>query len=187
MTAVVTGCVWRGLFQYAMNVVEMTAIWCDLSRKVVFHDRENNHVHHIWQWFMFFILSHFYWACDYLSMLGSGLSANDYVKTLASLRFWLHPSGASQTLPMQPRALSPNQTIIGSDNDLAPGRRQAIIWTNAGILWIRPLGTNFSEILIEIYTCLSMLNYGKDQCRSDQTVILNALTVYPQKPNSVKF
>ena len=37
-------------------------------------------------------------------------------------------------------------TIIGSDNGLSPGRRQAIIWTNAGILLIWPLGTNFSEI-----------------------------------------
>ena len=43
-------------------------------------------------------------------------------------------------------------TIIGSDNGLSPGRRQAIIWTIAGILWIGPLGTNFNEILIEIYT-----------------------------------
>ena len=42
------------------------------------------------------------------------------------------------------------QTIIGSDNGLSPGRRQAIIWTNAGILLIRTLGTNFSEILTEI-------------------------------------
>ena len=33
-------------------------------------------------------------------------------------------------------------TIIGSDNSLSPGRRQAIIWTNAGILLIEPLGTN---------------------------------------------
>ena len=41
-------------------------------------------------------------------------------------------------------------TIIGSDNGLSPGQRQAIIWTNAGILLIGPLGTNFSEILIEI-------------------------------------
>ena len=30
--------------------------------------------------------------------------------------------------------------------------RQAIIWTNSGILSIEPLGTNVSEILIEIYT-----------------------------------
>ena len=41
-------------------------------------------------------------------------------------------------------------TIIGSDNGLSPGRRQAVIRTNAGILIIRPLGTNFSEVLIEI-------------------------------------
>ena len=41
-------------------------------------------------------------------------------------------------------------TIIGSHNGLSPGRRQATIWTNAEILWIEPLGTNFSEILIEI-------------------------------------
>ena len=41
-------------------------------------------------------------------------------------------------------------TSIGSDNGLSPGRRQAIIRTNAGILLIRPLGTNFSEFLVEI-------------------------------------
>ena len=33
-------------------------------------------------------------------------------------------------------------TIIGSDNGLSPGRRQAIIWTNAGIVLIRTSGTN---------------------------------------------
>ena len=43
-------------------------------------------------------------------------------------------------------------TNIGSDNGLSPGRRQAIIWTNVGILLIRTLGTNFSEILSEIHT-----------------------------------
>ena len=41
-------------------------------------------------------------------------------------------------------------TIIGSDNGLLPGWRQAIIWNNARILLIGALGTNFSEILIEI-------------------------------------
>ena len=45
-----------------------------------------------------------------------------------------------------------NLTIIGSDNGLSPGRRQAIVWTNAGILLIGPLATNFNEILIEIHT-----------------------------------
>ena len=43
-------------------------------------------------------------------------------------------------------------TIIGSDNGLSPGRRQAIIWTNAGLLLIGPLGPNFSENWIEILT-----------------------------------
>ena len=45
-----------------------------------------------------------------------------------------------------------NLIIIGLDNGLSPGRRQAIIWTNAGILLIGPSGTNFSEILIKILT-----------------------------------
>ena len=31
-------------------------------------------------------------------------------------------------------------------------RRQAIIWTSAGILLIGPLGTNFSEISLQIHT-----------------------------------
>ena len=42
--------------------------------------------------------------------------------------------------------------IIGSDNGLSPGRRQAIIWINTGNLLIAPLGINFSEMLIEIHT-----------------------------------
>ena len=43
-----------------------------------------------------------------------------------------------------------NLIIIASDNGLSADQCQAIIWTNAGIFLIRPLGTNFSEILIEI-------------------------------------
>ena len=37
------------------------------------------------------------------------------------------------------------------DNGWAPGRHQAVIWTRAGILLMRSLGINFSEILIKIY------------------------------------
>ena len=43
-------------------------------------------------------------------------------------------------------------TIIGLDNGLSPDRRQAIIWTNAGLLIIGASGTNFSEILTKIHT-----------------------------------
>ena len=45
-----------------------------------------------------------------------------------------------------------NLTIIGSDNGLSPGRCQAITRTNVRILLIGPLGTTFSEMLIEIHT-----------------------------------
>ena len=45
-----------------------------------------------------------------------------------------------------------NLSIISSDNGLSPARRQAIIWTNAGILLIRSLGTHFREILSKNHT-----------------------------------
>ena len=43
---------------------------------------------------------------------------------------------------------------ICAGNSPVPGEAasQAIIWTDAGLLLIGPLGTNFSEILIEILT-----------------------------------
>ena len=59
-----------------------------------------------------------------------------------------------------------NLTIIGSDNGLSPGRRQAIIWTNDGILLIGPMGINFSEILIEIHTFFIQGNaFENDVCK----------------------
>ena len=42
-------------------------------------------------------------------------------------------------------------TNAGPDNGLAPGRRQAIIRTNAEILLNRTFGTNFNEITIKIH------------------------------------
>ena len=42
-------------------------------------------------------------------------------------------------------------TIIGLDNGLSYGWRQAIMWTNAGILLNGTLRTNLSEISIKIY------------------------------------
>ena len=45
-----------------------------------------------------------------------------------------------------------NLTITDSDNGLSPGRRQAIIWINPGFFLIWPLGTDYSEVLIEIQT-----------------------------------
>ena len=45
---------------------------------------------------------------------------------------------------------SVNRVSICSNNGLSPIRRQAIILTNAGLLSIEPLGTNFIEIWIKI-------------------------------------
>ena len=61
-------------------------------------------------------------------------------------------------------------TIICADNGLSPGRRQAIIWTNAGILLVGPLGTNVNEISIELHTFLFKkfhlkMSSGKCKCR----------------------
>ena len=47
---------------------------------------------------------------------------------------------------------STNRISIGSDNGLSPNRCQAIIWTNAGLLSVGTLWTNFSEILIAKHT-----------------------------------
>ena len=43
------------------------------------------------------------------------------------------------------------ETIICSGSG-SSGRRHDIIWTKAGILLIRPLGTNFNEMSIELHT-----------------------------------
>ena len=72
-----------------------------------------------------------------------------------------------------------NLTTIGSVNGLSPGRRQAITWTNAGILLIGPLGTNFSEILIGIPTFFIQEN----ACES----IVCEMTAILSRPQCVKF
>ena len=59
---------------------------------------------------------------------------------------------AGTTILVTCRVVKFLKLIWSSDNGLSPGRRQAIIWTNAGILLIGSLGTNFSEISIGIQT-----------------------------------
>ena len=54
-----------------------------------------------------------------------------------------------------------NLTIIGSDNCLSPGRRHAIIWTDAGILLIGPSKTDFNEI-IHIHSRIHSLKMSPD-------------------------
>ena len=42
--------------------------------------------------------------------------------------------------------------INGSSKGLSTSQHKTIIWTNAGVYLIKPLGTDFSEISIEIHT-----------------------------------
>ena len=48
-------------------------------------------------------------------------------------------------------------TIISSDNGLSPGRRQAIIWTNAGILSIGPL----KQTSVKFYSKIKQFHWKK--------------------------
>ena len=49
---------------------------------------------------------------------------------------------------------------MDSDNGLSPSWQQAIIWTNAGILLIRPWGINFSTILIAFRNNIFIQEYA---------------------------
>ena len=76
--------------------------------------------------------SHYLSQCWPRSMLPYGVSRPQWVNSLRPSDAYMHR----------------NLTIIDSDKGLLPGWHQAIIWTNAGILLIGPLATNF--ILMEM-------------------------------------
>ena len=84
------------------------------------------------------------------SYLWFGLTQVDKIKSGTTIHknmenSWMTKSGLTHWGRVTHICVS-KLTIIGSDNGLSPDRRQAIIWTNAGILLILTLGTNFSEI-----------------------------------------
>ena len=65
-----------------------------------------------------------------------------------------------------------NRVSISPDNGLSPVRRQAIIWTSAELsLLIRPLRTNFSEILIKVQNIFIHEN-ASENIVSDMVTIL---------------
>ena len=95
--------------------------------------------------------------------------------------FWFISQWLNSLRPSD-RICGGNLTIIGSDSGLSPGRCQAIIWTNAGILLNWTLGTNFSQILSKICTwkciwkcCLPngghFVSVSVCQCKSDLTPV----------------
>ena len=66
--------------------------------------------------------------------------------------------------------------LFGSGNGLSPGFRQAIIGTNAGILLIWPLRTNFNEMLIVIHAFLQRLLSGNRSCFKRNLISVCTLT-----------
>ena len=86
-----------------------------------------------------------HWYNNFISMCGIFHPVNGLLIRYNNAYFLTH-------LGRETHICVGNLTIIGSDNGLSPGRRQAIILTNAGILSIGPLGINFSGNLIEILT-----------------------------------
>ena len=68
------------------------------------------------------------------------------VNNIGNAYIKMHATGHST------RAVKGNYTKLYLNNGLSPGRSQAIIWTDAEILLIGPLGSNCTEIVIEIIT-----------------------------------
>ena len=62
-------------------------------------------------------------------------------------------------------------TIIGSDNGLSPGRRQAIIWSNAELLLNGPLGTNFSEFFNQNFNIFIQKNAFESVVREMASIL----------------
>ena len=76
----------------------------------------------------------------------------DYAKTTYKNQSMFPLPGPHRTIILCNKLLSVIKlTIVGWDNDLAPGRHQVIISTSAGILLIWRLGTNLDKIWIKIF------------------------------------
>ena len=84
-------------------------------------------------------LNYYYGACRFPKTMGDWFSFSSLIKMLTHWGRVTHICVGSLT-------------VMGSENGLLPGRRRAIIWTNAGISSIGTLGKNFSENLSEIRT-----------------------------------
>ena len=83
-------------------------------------------------------------------------------------------------------------TIIGSVNGLSPGRRQAIIWNNDGLLLIEPLGTNFNrnsnifiqENALEHVVCEMASILTGPQCVNESVPINQPVTRWADMPGN---
>ena len=108
-----------------------------------------------------------YKGCNYLSILGLKLihvskRATVDIRAITLLSQYLTHWGRVTHICVT------KLTIIDSDDGLSPGQFQAIIWTNARIVSIRPLAINLNEILIEMFIHVNAL----ENCVLKMTTIL---------------
>ena len=93
-------------------------------------------------------------SCE-IALIWMSLDFVDDQSTLVQVMAWCHQATSHYLNQYWPRSLSPyGVTRPQRVNSLRPSDaswRQAIIWTNAGILLIGPWRKNFSEIFDDIY------------------------------------
>ena len=123
-------------------------VLCHCSSSDVTH---NESAWRIYRKHLEYLMWHLFVTMQLLMQQLSGVNSHlvDYMRNANEI----HKYGIAFMLTHRGRATHicvSNLTINASDNGLTPGRRQANIWTSAGILLIGPLGKNFSEALVEI-------------------------------------
>ena len=92
----------------------------------------------------FYSMETWFWE-ECSSILGFKRACKLQIRIWQNNRFWFTHWGRVMHICVS------KLPITGSANGFSPGRRQAIIWTNTGMLLIRTLRTNFSEILSQIH------------------------------------
>ena len=85
---------------------------------------------------------------------------------------------AFKSLSTLMRICASKLAIIGSDSGLTLGGRQAIIWTNTGLLLIQTLETDFSGILSKIHTFLFKKITWKCRLRSGGYFVSASMRLY---------
>ena len=78
-------------------------------------------------------------------------------------------------------------TVIGSENGLSSCRHQSIIWCNVGTFSIGPLGTNFSEILIDTNTFSPRKMHLKMSSRKWRPFCLGLNVLIDNLPSWIQF
>ena len=146
-------CIWFmiiSLSVFSANCIQLTAICIISIRSSPWYLRERNLIEHSNYLQYIHESTHMEvasynpmgWKIQHDWIAGTGIASRVWISNCIYIKLWCNYSTLSRrTLTHWGRATHiciGNLTIIGSDNGLSPVRRQAIIWTKAGILLIRP-------------------------------------------------